>query len=386
MHFAVCFFGLLRSLTYCIDSIRKHCLNPITSSGHTYDIFVHTYNFSGNYSNSRNGEKNPIHLNFSEWKLLNPYYIKIENQDEFDLQTNFTKFTTKGDPWHNTNPMLSLKNHVRALHSLHHLATYIESLQYQIKNKKNIKKYDGIIYFRPDVIYMNDIPIELLVESSSTLFVPDFHRSCNFKNDKGQYNDRFAMGDVTSAIAYGKRYNYAYNYSLSHLLLAENFVYDYLNLPHHKAAFNVIEIPFRFQRVRVQGNIHLRDLDMPTPLQQLTTKKSGTTPLRSIWYENDTNDPYNIYCSPNPRLNPQDVYKIYMDKNLNLDNYNEFISVYHASPWWFLLFHPFAFLLVFVILVFFCFFPQKIITSSKKNCAKTILANGSNIELVPRSD
>ena len=187
MHLAICFFGLLRSLNYCIDSIRNHCLKPITENGHTYDIFIHTYNFSGNYSNLRNGEKNPIQLNFSEWKLLNPLYIKIENQDDFDRQTNYSKYASVGDPWR--NGLDSLRNHIRALHSLHHLASYIELLQIQnIKlqhSRKDKKVYDGILFFRPDVVYINDLPIEILAESSRTLFVPDFHRSCNYQNKKG---------------------------------------------------------------------------------------------------------------------------------------------------------------------------------------------------------
>lgn len=359
MHLAICFFGLLRSLKHCIQSIQKHCLQPITDAGHTFDVYIHTYNFSGNYSSARNQEKVTA-LNFSEWMLLNPYYINIENQDKFDAKTNYSKYVTKGDPWH--NGLHSLKNHIRALHSLNELATHLEHEQSnhealnsrtgkdKLKKVDHFKKYDGIVFLRPDVMYVNDIPIELLVDSPQTLFVPDFHRSCNYHNTKGQYNDRFAMGDFNSAIIYAKRLQYALNYSLSHVLLSECFVYDYLNLPHHVSSFTVIEIPFRFQRVRVNGNVHLRDRQIPSPLQQLSSSRANENlwALNRLWYKNDVSDPFNIYCSPNPKIGPREVYKIYTDKNVKLDNYSTDFENSQSLRWLYLILC--VFMVVFIFL------------------------------------
>ena len=193
MHFAICFWGLVRSLRFTIDSIETHCLQPITRLGHTYDIFLHTYNFTGNYSSIRNDEP-PGVLNFTDWKLLNPYYMKMEDQDELDKSLDYSLYASLGvDPWN--NDYASHQNHIRALYSLHHLASQIEHL-----HNSNIKNYDGVIYLRPDVLYLNDIPILLFKQYTNALIVPDFHRSCS----SGQYNDRMAMGDVKSAIIYGK--------------------------------------------------------------------------------------------------------------------------------------------------------------------------------------
>jgi hypothetical protein len=284
MHIAVCFWGLLRSLSYTIDSIQEFCLNPIEEAGFTYDILIHTYKFKGEYKNLRNHEKSGK-LNFSEWHLLNPNYVYVEDQDNFDLFIDTPKYATIGDPWRNN--LLSLKNSLRALNSLDHLSNIIENINNNSQNKtfhsnssgdvliNNLhKKYDAIIFLRPDMLYINELPINLLNIRQSNLYLPDFHRSC----DGGQYNDRMAMGDVKSVLSYGKRLNSAYNYSLKSTLQSEKFVYDHLL----KDKINVVEIPFRFKRTRIHGIIHERDSLMFTPEYQLSQSSDGSLPHKTI--------------------------------------------------------------------------------------------------------
>lgn len=116
MHIAICLWGIVRSLRYTIDSLRQHCLDPIISGGHTYEIFMHTYRFSGTYTGLRSGEVE-VQLNFSEWNLLTPDHVYVEDQDLFDQQVNYSKYQSLEDPWHNN--YASFTNHIRALNSLY---------------------------------------------------------------------------------------------------------------------------------------------------------------------------------------------------------------------------------------------------------------------------
>ena len=94
MHIAICFWGLLRSLAHTEHSIRTHCLDAVTRAGYTYDIFVHSYNFTGQYSSERNHEA-PQSLNFTEWRRLAPYYVHIEDQDVFDASQDYSQYLSQ---------------------------------------------------------------------------------------------------------------------------------------------------------------------------------------------------------------------------------------------------------------------------------------------------
>eukprot|EP01038_Epipyxis_sp_PR26KG_P014925 gene14925-20075_t len=396
MHIAICFWGLLRSLSFTIDSIKTFCLDPIINEGHTFEIFIHTYSFSGTYQNTRNKEQE-MTLNFSEWKMLNPDYVYVEDQDLFDHSFNYTIYQTHGDAWKNN--YTSFKNHIRALHSLNHLGNLIKQVMierggyqqvlnvntnvrrrmkiknnnkghvnssvwngtvYHTKNNLNsssnidrnstqhsqlrkinkrmknnsdkmIKNsesvtgisrnrplFDSVIFLRPDVTYINPLPVFLLEKyQNNTLFLPNFHRSC-----KGnEYNDRMAMGNVNSSIIYATRLENIYTYSLQHMIHSEK--YTYYHLKHNN--INVLEIPFRFRRTRANGDIHVRDVQLITPEQQHKITIQNKDPKPTPWYLRyfyslNYNDYNNMYCKPNKFVSFDEIIKYDNENNNNSNN------------------------------------------------------------------
>jgi hypothetical protein len=342
MHFAVCFWGLLRALQYTIDSYHEFILKPLDQYNHTYDVIVHTYNFSGSYRSQRNKEES-VALNFSNWKLLNPFYLYIENQDDFDQLINYPLYQKHGDPWRNN--FSSFQNHVRALNSLYHSTKVAESLH-------ATRQYDGIIYIRPDVKFIQPLPIELLHRKnlSQILFLPDFHRSC-----RGfEYNDRMAIASVPEGFRYGKKMEIALKYSLTYPLHAEKFTYYHLHhyhefilgvtrglasedaslVPSTYQSLALYEIPYRFRRVRTKGDIHIRDYEAVTPEEQDALVKKGiyfvgkgrqrpwyyrwvyntieffTAYQYYIWNHDDNG---NIFCHPHPHIKYRKIKKIKSD-------------------------------------------------------------------------
>lgn len=351
---AICLWGLMRALRFTVHSFHTFVLKSVVNYGHTYEIFVHTYSFQGEYGSSRNNEAN-VHLNFSEWKLLKPNYIFVEDQDAFDEQINYKAYQSLGDPWR--NDFYSFKNHIRALNSLNHVTMAVESIS-------KVRHFDGVIFVRPDVLFLNPLPIFLLSSSifgKNNLFLPDFHRSC----DGSEYNDRMAMGHLKAGLLYGKKLQTAYLYSQSHILHSETFTHDHIEQPWLQSALvsngtssvppaktslkgsaeqsahaKVVEIPFRFRRIRSNGDIHTRDHEVLTPKEQAARAKEGNyytghgkrTPLmlRTIYtaleyltlgkvYIWNHDDNGNMFCSPHQKITYEDLKRF--EKNVQISKH-----------------------------------------------------------------
>ena len=74
---ALAFYGLTRSLKYTIDSIKLNVMDQLKEAGYEYDVYLHTYDLKS-LSNIRSGETGA--LNTTEWKLLTPDYVQIDDQ------------------------------------------------------------------------------------------------------------------------------------------------------------------------------------------------------------------------------------------------------------------------------------------------------------------
>ena len=64
-------------------------------------------------------------------------FVFFADQDEFDLTQTYENYAKQGDPWNNN--LSSLRNHVRALHSLHELSVAVENNGFTSKTVKSVK-------------------------------------------------------------------------------------------------------------------------------------------------------------------------------------------------------------------------------------------------------
>lgn len=233
---AICFFGLCKSTDYTIDSINKYIFDPLTKLQFNYDIYLHTFNVNKPYSNKRNNEDNTI-LNNDLYKLLNPIKYIIEDDDKIKESIDFLKYRTHGDPWNNNYN--SLDNVILALYSLNQVTELW---------KNSNKKYDYIMYLRPDVLFLQPLKLSYFTQiNNSNIILPNFHEY--------PVNDRFAIGVPDIMQLYGERYNNAHNYSLLNKLHAEQYLHYILSIN----SITVIKINFKFSRIRANGKIDDRD-------------------------------------------------------------------------------------------------------------------------------
>ena len=258
MKIALCFWGLTRSLKHTNYSIKKRILSVFKNSNIEYKIFIHTYKFDSEYINPRADEVN-IDLDFEEYKLLNPDYIEIEDQDTVKELIDVYKYRTQPDPWE--SDYISVDNFLCAMYSKKQLGKMVENCE---------EEFDYIVYLRPDVKYytMFDIKFFSLV-NQYTICTPNFHLF-------PKINDRFCILNKHNLKKYYSLFDKMYEYSIQYPLHSERFQYYIINKIYK---WNVKYIPFYFNRVRANG-IELQDYNNKMKNTQ-KTRKTLNTPLKS---------------------------------------------------------------------------------------------------------
>jgi len=227
MRIALAFFGITRSLRYTIKSIQKNILEPL--SGHSVDIFMHTYSLK-NYKNTRAKEKTNTYDN-SEYKLLHPDHLKIEDQNIVKKRLHLSKYRTHKDPW--DTKYNSVDNFILAQYSKYQLVSMIE----------RAGQYDYIIFIRPDCLYLDPLKVELLKRANpTTIVIPNF---CLFGPYK--FNDRFAITTSETYKKYGSLFTSLLQISKEQPLHSETVMGQYLK------DLTIIRKPFRFSRIRIDG-------------------------------------------------------------------------------------------------------------------------------------
>lgn len=237
MKIALCFFGITRSLKFTKKSIQEKIFNVFTKNNIEYDIFLHTY-ILDNYENIRAQEK-CNNMDNEEYKLLNPTYFQLDNQDEIKSKINIENYRTHPDPW-NTN-YNSVDNFILAQYSKFQIVKMIQ---------KTNNVYDYVIYLRPDVLYIDDFDINFFnLVTDKSIAIPNFHL-----HPKMMFNDRFAICNKNDYLNYGNIFENLLILSRQTFLHSETILAKYLLSFDIKYKY----INFKFARVRCDGRVHDR--------------------------------------------------------------------------------------------------------------------------------
>ena len=238
MQVALGFFGITRSLKFTIDSIKHNITDSLNELGYDFKIFLHTYALDS-YNNVRTGEST-TQIDNDEYKLLNPDYFVIENQDEVKKNLNLEQYRKYPDPWNTQYD--SVDNFILAQYSKMKLTKMIKDTK---------KKFDYIIFLRPDVEYLNKLEESFFKSvSNNRICIPDF----DVKYEKSwlwKFNDRFAITNYNNYRIYGELFHKLLSISKFMSLHSETVMARYLlnNKVYYK------HIMFRFRRIRINGNI-----------------------------------------------------------------------------------------------------------------------------------
>jgi hypothetical protein len=220
---AIIMWGLVRSLEYTLDSIKKNVFEQINKK-YDYDIFMHTYKLNNYIDNN--------------YKLLNPDFIKIDIQDEIIKKIDFKKYSKHGVPWKGNVKLL--RNFILALYSKK------QATRLFIEEFKHNKNYKYIIFMRPDLKYLQPLKLEWFKKlNDKTGIVPNFH---HFKG----LNDRFFMGNIKNGIKYGFGFDKLAGFAKRQKAHSERFNGFLLRKVNR---LNIHRIPFFFQRIRINGEI-----------------------------------------------------------------------------------------------------------------------------------
>ena len=229
MKVAIVYWGMTRSTRFVYESHHEKLFKPLTDSGISFDVFMHTWHVEE--GNIIWGNVSHIPIEYEEYKLLEPTHYHIDSQDEFLKGLVFSDYYREGEgEW---LPEL-LQNHLCALESQKRVT--------ELCLNSGVT-YDAIVYMRPDVLVLSRLNPEWLS-------IEPGHIRIHETFDYGGYNDRFAIVHPESSRLYGCRIDQAIKYRMSHPRIAAE---DYIKYILETSFSTIQEIRFNMLIVRPSG-------------------------------------------------------------------------------------------------------------------------------------
>ena len=210
---AICYWGMTRSTKAVYNSHHNNLFNVLRANNIDYNVFMHTWKTDDN-TNIIWETITDIPIDYEEYKLLNPHYYAIDNQDDFLETIYFNDYFDQelydkygGDTHHEWRPRLII-NHLCALES--------QKRCFEMVRKTNIN-FDYVIFIRPDVEISNKINMEWL-NITFDIIVP------NYEFNEG-VNDKFAIIPFDIAHHYANRIDELADFRKNHgRIVSEKYV------------------------------------------------------------------------------------------------------------------------------------------------------------------
>lgn len=212
-------------------------------------MFMHTYNLV-EIHNPRAAE---YHIKTESKDTSHTLLGKMaefeeESQECVDKTLPLEKIREYGQPWSSQKTWISLDNVSRQFYSLSKVWALFEN-----HKRANAKQYDFVIVVRPDVEFIQNVPIRSLLRcvTTSTYVVPRFHWY------NGGINDRFIIATQNVARVYCNRRDYVSEFCIANGPLHPEKYLGWVMT--NKARATVVKGNVWFQRVRADGKPERRD-------------------------------------------------------------------------------------------------------------------------------
>lgn len=239
--FAILYFGLTRSTSKVYESHFRNIFDVLDKNNLSYKKFIHTWKTSDNKQRV-GGQICSKEIDYTEYKLLNPDHYN------FDCQCDFLKTVDMND-YYNPEITRNVKDKLWKEWRVgdHLVKNSICSLESQKRCFKMMEdtmasgfKYKYIMFVRPDINILDELPIKQIIDNPEKLHIPDFAHCAGV-------NDRFAISNYTIASIYGKRLNEMIEFiKLNGYYISEKFL-KYV-IDKHSIQKNLINFNFNFVR------------------------------------------------------------------------------------------------------------------------------------------
>ena len=236
--FVFIYSGLTRSIKQTYESQFKYIYNELDKHNLSYKKIMHTWKTKTDKLEVRHLISEDI-VDYSDYKLLQPDYYKIDDQEEFHKTIQFSDYfdekiwLEKGESCHGEHIPWMVLHQIFALES--------RKRGFEMLEQSGIKcKY--VVFLRPECLIFHELPILEIIHNPD----PNKIIFCDFNHFDG-YNDSFAIMHLNNAILYGKKVDELKDYRKN---IGRVAIERYVKYIVEKYNMSVYQIPFKFDIAR----------------------------------------------------------------------------------------------------------------------------------------